>query len=206
MAGLPWDDDVASVRADENLSRLAVAIPSESSQTRRLPTDHLVRSWHREMVMGVEVPDDAYRGGFRGDPHPALFDYEVEVAGLPVTRSCNVGAEVDSALSELRDQVSANDILDDQEDPNVTSPGFIKKILETASWLHCEWVRIHPFVNGNGRTARMWVLWICGRYGLPQILPLRPRPGMAYNAITQAGIIGEHGPFLQYLLFRYNQV
>jgi hypothetical protein len=32
---------------------------------------------------------------------------------------------------------------------------------------HTRWVEIHPFVNGNGRTARMWANWILVRYGVP---------------------------------------
>lgn len=27
--------------------------------------------------------------------------------------------------------------------------------IELAAWTHAEFVRIHPFVDGNGRTARM---------------------------------------------------
>jgi hypothetical protein len=50
----------------------------------------------------------------------------------------------------------------------------------------------------------MWVCWLCGRFGLPPLLALRPRPDMGYNAATQVGITGEHGLFLQYLLVRYN--
>jgi hypothetical protein len=37
-----------------------------------------------------------------------------------------------------------------------------------AARLHGEWVRIHPFANGNGRTARLWVAWCALRYGLPR--------------------------------------
>ena len=29
-------------------------------------------------------------------------------------------------------------------------------VAELAAWVHSEWVRIHPFANGNGRTARIW--------------------------------------------------
>jgi hypothetical protein len=204
MAGPAWDDDVHSPRAEENLAELAVAIPSESNEARGAPTENLARDWHRAMVLGIEIPDDAYRGGFRGDPHPALADYEVTVGGLPTTRACLVPEEIGTLMSELQDRVSMLDEINAQEDPSVLAPKFVKEILETASWLHCEWVRIHPFVNGNDRTARMWVLWLCGRYGLPALLTLRPRPDLGYNAAAQLGITGEYGLFLQYLLVQYN--
>jgi hypothetical protein len=204
MAGPAWDDDIASERADANLAKLARTIPSESSQSRIPPTSGLARQWHREMVEGIPIPDEAYRGGFRGDPHPALVDYEVEVSGLPTTRACEVGAEISKLMPEVQEQVSSLDELDAQGDPSVLAPDFVKAVLEPAAWLHCEWVRVHPFINGNGRTARMWVLWLCGRYGLPQLLALRPRPDLGYNAVTQLGITGECGLFVQYLLLRYN--
>jgi hypothetical protein len=204
MAGPAWDDDVDSPRAVENLAKLAVVIPSESSESRSSPTEDLARDWHRTMLLGVEIPEDAYRGAFRGDLHLALSDYEVTVGGLPTTRACHVLAEIGVLMSELQDRVADLDQLDAEEDPSALEPEFVEAVLETASWLHCEWVRIHPFVNGNGRTARMWVLWLCGRYGLPALLSLRPRPDLGYNAAAQLGVIGEYGLFLQYLLVRYN--
>lgn len=206
MAGPAWDDEVESERARVNLARLAVTIPSESNELRSMATAKLARDWHRGMVLGVEIPDDSYRGGFRGDAHPALVDYEVTVGGLATTRACDVDGEIDLLMSELEKRVSRLDEIDRQEDAAVLAPDFAEAVLETAAWLHCQWVRIHPFVNGNGRTARMWVLWLCGRYGLPPLLQLRPRPDMGYNSASQLGVAGDHGLFLQYLLFRYNKI
>jgi fido (protein-threonine AMPylation protein) len=204
MAGPAWDDEVASERADANLARLAVEIPSASNESRSLPTANLARTWHREMLDGVEVPDDAYRGGFRGDAHPALIDYEVTVGGLSTARACDVSTEISQLMTELERRVSNLDDADAQADPSILTPDFVEEVLDIAAWLHSEWVRVHPFVNGNGRTARMWVLWLCGRYGLPQLLALRPRPDMGYNAASQLGVTGDHSLLLQYLLYRYN--
>jgi fido (protein-threonine AMPylation protein) len=212
VAGPAWDDEVASEHADANLARLAVEISSASNESRSLPTANLARTWHREMLDGVEIRDpdgveireNAYRGGFRGDAHPALIDYEVTVGGLSTTRACDVSSEIRQIMIELERRVSDLDDLDAQADPTILIPDFVEEVLDTAAWLHCEWVRAHPFVNGNGRTARMWVLWLSGRYGLPQLLPLRPRPDMGYNAASQLGVTGDHNLLLQYLLYRYN--
>ncbi|MBA3961352.1 MAG: Fic family protein [Chthoniobacterales bacterium] len=60
------------------------------------------------------------------------------------------------------------------------------------SWAHNEWARIHPFANGNGRTARLWANWIAMRYGLAPFVRLRPRPaGMAYAEAAAAGMAGQ---------------
>lgn len=212
VAGPAWDDDVASERADANLAKLAVSIPSESNELRSPPTPSLARDWHREMLAGVIIRDpegvpiheDAYRGGFRGDPNPAIADYEVTAAGLPTTRACDVADEIRQMMAALERRVSYLDDLAARADPSTLAADFVEQVLDTAAWLHCEWVRVHPFVNGNGRTARMWVLWLCGRYGLPQLLALRPRPNMGYNAASQLGVTGDHSFLLQYLLYRYN--
>src|SRR6202035_2960670 len=69
MPGPAWADDVASTPAVENLTQLALSIPAESIESRAMPTDAMARDWHRSMLQGVEVPDEVYCGGFRGDAH-----------------------------------------------------------------------------------------------------------------------------------------
>ncbi|MEE8428784.1 MAG: Fic family protein [Gammaproteobacteria bacterium] len=61
-------------------------------------------------------------------------------------------------------------------------------VMDVCGWVHAEWVRMHPFANGNGRTARLWANYVAMRYGLPPFVRLRPRPdGDAYaKAGTQA--------------------
>jgi hypothetical protein len=66
-------------------------------------------------------------------------------------------------------------------------------VLALCAALHGESVRIHPFSNGNGRTARVWANWAAMRYGLPPFLRLRPRPaGLAYAAAAHASMRGDH--------------
>jgi Fic family protein len=202
MAGAAWDDEVASARVEANLVALKTAIVDASLASREQPTADLVLDWHRAMLDGVDIPDDAYRGAFRGSAHPAVIDYETNVGGLPTTRAAEVQLEVSTLIAELQQRVGNIDALDDQSD--MLTPGFVEAVLETAAWLHGEWIRIHPFVNGNGRTARMWVLWLCARYGLPQLLALRPRPDMGYSPACMASMVGDHGLLLGYLLYRFN--
>lgn len=196
---------MASARVEENLANLTVSIVSLANTSRAAPTADLVLGWHFDMLDGVAIPDDAYRGAFRGSAHPAVKDYEVTVGRLPTTKAVDVAADVDHLICELQDRVLALDELDEQAGPDILTVAFVEAVLETAAWLHGEWVRIHPFVNGNGRTARMWVLWLCGRYGLPQLLPLRPRPDMAYSPASHLSMTGNHSLFFKYLLVCYNR-
>jgi hypothetical protein len=204
MAGPAWNDEVASARADANLVLLGVQIVAESYAVRALPHADLVCAWHRSMLEGVDIPDDAYRGAFRGDAHPALHNYEANVGGLSVTPAADVATAVSDLIAELQTRVQELDELDVDERLDEESAEFVEAALETAAWLHGEWVRIHPFANGNGRTARMWVLWLCARYALPQLLALRPRPDMGYGACAYLSMTGDHSLFGQYLLSRYN--
>jgi hypothetical protein len=157
------------------------------------------------MLEGIAIPDDAYRGAFRGSAHPALVDYEVIVGEFTTTKASVVAAEVNVLILELQSRVTKLDNLDKEGDLDELTADFVEAVLSAAAWLHGEWVRIHPFVNGNGRTARMWVLWLCSRYGLPQLLPLRPRPDTTYGPATLMSMLGEHGLFYQYLLVLYNE-
>lgn len=61
------------------------------------------------------------------------------------------------------------------------------------SYAHGEWVRIHPFANGNGRTARLWANWCALRYNLPPFVRLKPRPqGNLYARAAASSMAGDH--------------
>ena len=59
---------------------------------------------------------------------------------------------------------------------------------------HAEWVRIHPFANGNGRTAQLWANNIALRYGVPPFIRLRPRPNSGYAAAGDKAMQGDWKP------------
>lgn len=51
----------------------------------------------------------------------------------------------------------------------ISSSSSVPEVLDTASWAHIELIRIHPFLEGNGRTARLLVDLIFARADLPYI-------------------------------------
>lgn len=81
------------------------------------------------------------------------------------------------------------------------------KVVELAAMAHGEWVRIHPFADGNGRTARMLGNWILVRYGLPPVLRLRPRPdSLEYARASQESMgAGDHGLMVRYIVDQLSQ-
>ncbi|MGD9884339.1 MAG: Fic family protein [Reyranella sp.] len=56
---------------------------------------------------------------------------------------------------------------------------------------NAEWVRIHPFANGNGRTALLWANSLAMRYGLPTFGRLRPRPDGNYGIVSRKAMLGD---------------
>jgi hypothetical protein len=78
--------------------------------------------------------------------------------------------------------------------------------LNLCAGLHGEWIRIHPFANGNGRTARLWANWAALRYGLPPFVRLRPRPeGIGYALASYAAMGRDHSVMVGVLLQMLDQ-
>ena len=62
----------------------------------------------------------------------------------------------------------------DERIPPDTEPDAdqLAAIVGVCAWSHAEWVRIHPFAIGNGRTARLWVNSLASRSGCRPFLHL----------------------------------
>jgi Fic family protein len=70
----------------------------------------------------------------------------------------------------------------------------LSAVIDLCAWAHSVWVRIHPFLNGNGRTARLWANSLGMRYGLPPFVSLRPRPNSGYEAAAESAMHGKWQP------------
>ena len=70
---------------------------------------------------------------------------------------------------------------------------------------HYEFEFIHPFIDGNGRTGRLWQSLILGKlHPLFEHLPVEnmvyANQQAYYDAITASSRIGESGPFIDFML------
>lgn len=180
-----WDAD--SPRLRRNLVRLLTDI-RDQARARHVPSLADAQSWHRAMMEGLAPPDPALVGRFRGsDP---LADIEVVVGSYPGVAASRVAAETAGFASTLAKILKH---LDSHLPPDATpTPDQLSAIIEACAWAHAEWVRIHPFANGNGRTARLWANAIAMRYGLPPFVRLRPRPDSGYEAASGEAMLGHH--------------
>jgi Fic family protein len=182
-----WNAD--SPQLDDNLKRLLRRI-RQGAQRRDLPTVEDARRWQAETMQNLRVPDPKFVGAFRGEA--GLENIQVRIAGRYGVAAPEVAGELAHFEQNLQEVVRQLDewILPDAE-PNA---GQLNMIVEVCAWAHSEWVRIHPFANGNGRTARLWVNSIASRYGLPPFLRLRPRPAGNYGVASAGAMLRDRGP------------
>lgn len=164
------------------------AVPARVTSTVSLAHD-----WHRAIFAGVgSVPAANYLGTPRGSADPDLADYEVELAdpftgqvlaqGVPAAAVAGELAAFDAALATATDTLDP--VMPLGQPP--ANSNELRAVVELAAVVHGEWVCIHPYANGNGRTARTWANWVAMRYGLPPFVRIKPRPdGLLYGQAAQ---------------------
>jgi hypothetical protein len=155
-----------------------------------IPTRETARQWQRHFLRDLEVPDPRVVGSFRGEP--GFEHIAVRVAGRYGVEPSSVDQELKGFESKLKELILQLDalILPDQT-PDVDQ---LSAIIDVCAWVHAEWIRIHPFANGNGRTARLWANCIALRYGLPPFVRLRPRPNSGYGEAGARAMDGDWKP------------
>jgi Fic/DOC family len=188
------DWDASSPELENNLRQVLEEI-RDAARRRETPTVESARHWQAETVRNLNVPDARYVGAFRGEL--GLEKIQVRVNDRYGIAARNVAG----ALANFQDTVQQVIGRLDQLIPSGMDPDADQTaaILEVCAWVHAEWIRIHPFANGNGRTARLWVNSIAMRYQLPPFLQLRPRPAAGYGAAGAEAMRGNWQPTITVL-------
>jgi hypothetical protein len=138
------------------------------------------------MMHRLTPPKPEYAGRFRGERD--LECCEVQIGNYYGVQSDRVAAALMSFERTLQSAVEALDELIDPGDD--LSVDQLASVIDLCAWVHAEWLRIHPFANGNGRTGRLWSNYIAMRYGLPDFVRLRPRPDGGYEAVALEAMQG----------------
>ncbi|MFB5269782.1 Fic family protein, partial [Paenibacillus enshidis] len=68
--------------------------------------------------------------------------------------------------------------------------------VERGSLLHIEFVKIHPFIDGNGRTARLLLNFELMKNGYPPIVIEKEDRAEYYRALDLAHTTGDHSQFI----------
>ena len=174
----PWDPDLPAnqTKIQSNYDRLLVDVVNIGRAGIR-PTDALVRDWHRSSLRGVRVSQTEVAGGYRGEGSVGtpLFVCINGVRGVPGAHPAVVATLVTRFFTELHRRL---DDLDARRKSGETLAQLYADVVMTAAWAHGEWVRIHPFADHNGSTARLMTITIGLLYGVHFKLPGKPRSAM----------------------------
>lgn len=193
------DDPRAAGTLERNLVQVLRGV-AQDAPLRLLPSVPMAQEWHRQIYRDVPLPVPYYAGEIRdSDPKfPELYGYEVGIGPHLGVPSRLVPEQLKEFEETLQEAVGVLDAVlpagGRPSDPQTRS------IVSLCAHAHGEWIRIHPFANGNGRTARLWVNWCALRYGLPPFLRLKPRPaGTLYPAAAMRSMKGDHRAMVIFL-------
>lgn len=146
-----------------------------------------VRTWHQRSLEGVRLAEPWVAGHFRGEgpPHSRLRDYPNKVGdveGAPARTVVRLVTEAFENLDRILDE------LDGRRREGEAPSTLYSDVLDCCAWVHGQWVRIHPFADHNGSTARLLAVSVALRFGIPLVLPGKPR-----SAIPAVGIGLDYG-------------
>jgi Fic family protein len=198
-----WEED--GERLQSNVLRALERAGQHARERRRVTLDDL-RAWHRTVMEGLDIPEalelgiDPARlvGEFRGPPN--LPGVENGVGAHAGTPSARVALECEAFIRRLQAMLAALDELWPIERLDELTEEGLVAIARAAAWAHGEWIRIHPFANGNGRTARLLANAILERYGLRPVVRTRPRPEGSYVIAATLGTLGDYSPMERYIV------
>ena len=182
-----WDTDGSRLRANLEAVFKDISLWSEKRGKVSIAT---IKRWHQKTMAGLSVPDPKFVGRFRGEL--GLENEPVYIGRHRGTKASLVAGEVGAFVKRLQ-------AISGRLDKLLPRGGKLDRdrleaSIELAAWTHSEWIRIHPFCNGNGRPARMLANAMLMRYGLPPVLRLRPRPTSPYGQAGAHGMKGNSKP------------
>ena len=71
--------------------------------------------------------------------------------------------------------------------------------------MHADFVKIHPFIDGDGRTARLLLNFELMKNGYPPIVIEKEGRADYYSALDEAHTTGNNEPFVQLVSMILNQ-
>lgn len=162
----------------------------------RIANDESLRRWHRILFQRF-VPLAYYAGNFRQDNSqlPCL-GIDVHVAGIlgeafPI---------VPARMYALADQLNVSVRLLETRWPTLDVLSRTRQVALIIATAVGEFIRIHPFIDGNGRISRAFWLWGLLRFGATPQCRIAPRPGPPYGTIMAACMRGDDGPLAHCVL------
>ncbi len=170
---------------------------------RRIPSD--TRDIHLFLFTQLTPPDVPYfAGNYRGSNHTCLKFYEVTIpSDIRVGSKCpHVNLDIQNLAQVLEEGLRALDIADNVPAETLSEEDKVYFLVSFACRIFVEFLRVHPYANGNGHIAR-YIIWaILGRYGIwPKKWPMNDRPpDPPYSDLISKYRDGDKDPFEEFVL------
>ena len=71
--------------------------------------------------------------------------------------------------------------------------------IERATILHGEFVKIHPFLDGNGRTSRLLLNFELMKNGYPPIIIEKSERAIYFESLEKGSLTGDWTDFIQFV-------
>lgn len=157
-----------------------------------------LKTFHKKVFVKV-VPLDYYAGNYRSDDKskPCLAK-EVTVAGVLGESFRTVPQSMGTFSAELHDMILHTD---DYLNMKISPTERAQAVAQLAAAAMARFICIHPFLNGNGRMARMLVNYVFKRYGykMPFVESHRRPPEVDYAQASAAAMGPNSNPSQLYV-------
>lgn len=193
---------VDAIPADKELEYKAI-VELEEENVRQLANELIdiekVKQIHRRLCTTI-VPLAVYAGNFRGNEHRCL-NTGVHVDGVAGSLPAHVLRDMTRLISDLTQQINELNLRWPRA-TNQERAGLTSKVI---AWFIGSFIRIHPFINANGRTSRLLWRWILNYWGVPAQVGTHPRPNPPYDVIMKHSMAGDDKHLRKFILTHMRQ-
>lgn len=192
-----WNDRIPADRLDEfNASvREVYQQIATSARTSVIGPDE-PKDWHA-LLFRRFVPIAYYAGNYRQDDVSRVcLGQNVRVGTESGSPFQVVLREINVLFEEFRVTLARTEISWSAISPTERA----RRVAIILATLIGRFIKIHPFINGNGRVSRLLWAWGLLRLGVPIQCRIAPRPELPYGPIMSEAMTGNYGLLALYIL------
>lgn len=161
------------------------------------------RPFHEVMFVGLTPKDCTYFAGhFRGEAFKCLQFYDVRIPGDDAVGTVSdyvAGDLANFTANILQAGLAASTAAFQLPNAHLPEEDKLMYLVQYASKVLVEFLRIHPYANGNGHVGRFLVWLLLARFGYwPKKWPLNTSP--PYHQLIFEYRQGKHDPLEEFIL------
>lgn len=162
-----------------------------------------IRQWHLQLLGHfAPVGFEYYAGNFRQiDPMRPCLDQPIGVGAPGGPYIMGASPSTVPRLMEHITRIYKEEICKlETEWPNLTDSQRVGRLSMALATYVGQFIKIHPFINGNGRVSRLIWRWGVLRYNVPSQVDVIPRPAPPYSSIMDAAMRGNYSPLVDFII------